>query len=452
MENEQFKNTLNYKRIDYLLDKKVTVYVMAYMAALTLGYHFKSADVNYTLYSWLGTYLLLTLSRFALVKFYHSNKTRYSHTKWEIAYTVNSLLVGFIWSVPTFLFIGSPAIGMDIQLVYLAVLCGVASGSIIGNASSSVSTVSMLSSTLVPTSYYFYFSNLEMGKTIAGLLFLYYVALTVFSFKLNKFIKENITLNLQNTNLIKDLKHSSQKLVESEKQAVQSSKLAALGEMASGIAHEINNPLTILSGNLRNIDRYLDKPNSKDKINDMIKKCHISIQRITKIIRGLKKMSRDGSDDDFETITLSQITEDIESLIHEKFKVNGVSFTINNTCPNEQIFAQPIQVSQILLNLLNNSYHAIEDSPSPWIELRIEKSFSNVLISVTDSGTGISQEVEDKIFTPFFTTKEVGKGTGLGLSISKDIAIKHGGQLFIDRTESNTCFKLRLPLQKAMAA
>jgi signal transduction histidine kinase len=450
MNKEVLQNNLHYRRIDYLLERKVIVYTIAYSAAIIMGLQLKTQENMIQIYSWLGAYLFLTLSRFALVTFYHSNKSRYSHRTWESIYTVNSILVGFIWSCVSFLFL--PASDTGLQLMYLALLCGVASGSIIGNASSSISTVSMLTATLVPAAGFFYTSDFEMGKNIGGLLVLYYGALTVFSFKLNRFIKENITLNIQNINLINDLKESSQKLVETEKQAVQSSKLAALGEMASGIAHEINNPLTILSGNLRNIDRYIDKPDSSEKIHEMIKKCHISIQRITKIIRGLKKISRDGSDDDFEVISLNQIVEDIESLIHEKFKTNGVSFTINNTCPDEQIFAQPIQVSQILLNLLNNSFHAIEDTPSPWIELKVMKSYSNVIISVTDSGAGISKEVEDKIFTPFFTTKEVGKGTGLGLSISKDIAMKHDGQLFIDRTEANTCFKLRLPLQKAMAA
>jgi signal transduction histidine kinase len=450
MEKTNIDHLMNFKRIDYLFESKIVVYVIAFLGAIVLGNQFSTGENTFEIIAWLCTYLFLNFLRFGLINIYKDNKSRFTPKKWETIYSIISLHVGLIWGCASFFFL--PLDNFELQLLYIALLCGVSCGSIIGNASSRFSTLTMLTGCLVPPSIFFAISEINMGETIGGLLLLYFSALALFLGKLNKFIKENIQLNIENSELINDLKETSQVLVETEKQAVQSSKLAALGEMASGIAHEINNPLTILSGNLRNIDRYLDKPDSSEKIYEMIKKCHISIQRITKIIRGLKKMSRDGSNDDFELITVSQIVEDIESLIVEKFKTSGVSFDVQNTCPNEQIFAQPIQVSQILLNLLNNAYHAIEETPSPWVEMRIVKSYSNIIISVTDSGKGISKEVEDKIFTPFFTTKDVGKGTGLGLSISKDIAIKHGGELFIDRTGTNTCFTLKLPLQKAMAA
>lgn len=450
MQELDINHQMNFKRVDYLFESKVVVYIIAFLGAAVLGVRFANDENTFSISLWLSSYLALNVFRLGLISFYKRDKSRFSPRRWESIYSIITLFVGLIWGSASFLFL--PNGNFELQLLYVALICGVSCGSIIGNASSRFSTITLLTGCLVPAAAYFAQSDIRMGATIGGLIMLYYSALFIFLGKLNKFIKQNIQLNIENNELINNLKETSQILLETEKQAVQSSKLAALGEMASGIAHEINNPLTILSGNLRNIDRYIEKPDSKEKITEMIKKCHISIQRITKIIRGLKKMSRDGSNDDFETITISQIVEDIESLILEKFKTSGVSFEVQNTCPDEQIFVQPIQVSQILLNLLNNAYHAVEERPSPWIELRIVKSYSNVIISVSDSGDGISKGDEDKIFTPFFTTKEVGKGTGLGLSISKDIAIKHNGELFIDRTGANTCFTLKLPLQKAMAA
>ncbi|WP_127718107.1 sensor histidine kinase [Halobacteriovorax sp. HLS] len=450
MDDPQGENQLHFKRIDYLFEKKASVYIMALCAATVLAYIVYTPQNTWKISAWLSSYLVLCIVRYIIINKYHSNKEALSAKNWELLYSSVSSLVGMQWGSACFLFI--PHDNFGIQLTYLALICGVSSGSLIGNASSKNSTMAMLFFTLIPASLFFTLSNIDMGKTVGILIFIYFSATAIFSKKLYEFIIQNIKLNIENLNLINELKQSSLKLVESEKQAVQSSKLAALGEMASGIAHEINNPLTILSGNIRSIDRSFGKEDSEEKVKNMIQKCHISIQRITKIIRGLKKMSRDGSEDDFELISTAYIIEDIESLIHERFKCNGISYNVKNTCPDEQIFCQPIQISQILLNLLNNSFHAIEHTPSPWIELKVVKSYENIIISVTDSGQGISKEVEEKIFTPFFTTKEVGKGTGLGLSISKDIAVKHNGALFIDRTHTNTCFTLKLPIQKAMAA
>ena len=450
MQESNADHSMNTKIIDYLFESKTVVYVAAYLGLIILAKLLSTSDNQIGIYCWLGVYLALISSRFGIIKVYRTNKSRFTPKKWEYIYSIITFHAGLVWGSASFLFL--PSNNFELQLLYVAIACGIASGSIFGNASSKCSSITMLTGCLAPPAIFFITSDISMGNTIGGLLILYYAALIILLAKINNFIIVNIQLNIKNNELINDLKETSKTLIQTEKQAVQSSKLAALGEMASGIAHEINNPLTILSGNLRNIDRYLNKPNSSEKITEMIKKCHISILRITKIIRGLKKISRDGSNDDFEPITMSQIVEDIESLIHEKFKVSGVSFDVQNTCPNEQIFVQLIQISQILINLLNNAYHAIEDTPSPWIELKVVKSYSNVIISVTDSGKGISQDVQDKIFTPFFTTKDVGKGTGLGLSISKDIAIKHSGELFIDRTGPNTRFTLKLPLQKAMAA
>ncbi len=109
------------------------------------------------------------------------------------------------------------------------------------------------------------------------------------------------------------------------------------------------------------------------------------------------------------------------------------------------------QISQVLLNLLNNAFDAVMDGPPDkrrWVRVDIDLTGENVQLKVTDCGDGISAEVQMKLMQPFFTTKGTGKGTGLGLSISKGIVEKHGGQLFYNRESKNTCFVISLPQYK----
>lgn len=442
-------NKFNYKRMDYLFEKKTVVYSLALLVASILTWSYINPHNNFWIKPWLTFYFCITAARFLIIKNYKERKESLPPIYWEIIYSTFSSLVGLLWAASGLFMILHQKDTNNFTSVFL--LCGVASGSLVGNASSRMSTLFMLTTLLLPSAALFYFSDIQSSKGLSALLVLYYFALVATSFKLNEFIRKNIALNFTNMNLIEDLKESSIRLDVTEKQVINSSKLAAIGEMASGIAHEINNPLTILQGNLRNIDRHLHNPDSIDKTTEMIQKCHCSIQRITKIIRGLKKISRDGTNDDFEVATIKSIYEDIESLTQERFKVGGIKFEMTNNCPDELIHCQPIQISQILLNLLNNAFHAVEDHSTKWVKLSAEIFNGDIHLKVLDSGNGIGKEVEEKIFTPFFTTKGIGIGTGLGLSISKEIAVNHEGDLFIDHESENTCFTLSLPIKKLAA-
>jgi len=443
-------NEFDYKRIDYLFERKSIVYSLALTGACFLTWSYRTPNNSFWIVSWLSFYFIITVIRFLIISIYRDRKETFSPKAWEVTYSSLSSIIGLLWASSALFMITQEQNEVNLTSVFL--ICGIASASLVGNASSRMSTLAMLTTILIPSAVLYYFSSFENSNSLSGLLIFYYFGLIATSFKLNKFIKKNIELNFVNTKLINSLRESSQKLDDTEKQALNSSKLAAIGEMASGIAHEINNPLTILNGNLRNIDRYIGKPNSEEKVSEMIQKCHNSIKRISKIIRGLKKISRDGTNDDFEEVSVKSIYDDIESLTHERFKVGGIKFDMHNNCPDEMIYCQPIQISQILLNLLNNAYHAVEDHTHKWVKISADIFNGEISLRVLDSGVGIEEAAAEKIFTPFFTTKEIGKGTGLGLSISREIAINHEGKLFIDHEHENTCFTLSLPSTKRLAA
>jgi len=237
-----------------------------------------------------------------------------------------------------------------------------------------------------------------------------------------------------------------------QQQLFTQSQFSALGEMASGIAHEINNPLAIIAASTAVIQQALKQDNlDKDFIKNIIIDVNSTVKRISKIIQGLRNISRDPNKDDFEMVLLPDLIEDVLALCREKFRGRGINLRVNGL---EEFKDQPLQIlkiqmSQVILNLLNNSFDAIqsEGTTEMWIELQVINHCEDnqVSIIVTDSGTGISKTIADKIFNPFFTTKEIGKGTGLGLSLSTAIIKRHKGNFYINHENPNTQFIIRIP-------
>lgn len=240
-----------------------------------------------------------------------------------------------------------------------------------------------------------------------------------------------------------------QKVIEEQQaQMYESSKLSTLGEMASGIAHEINNPLTIISSKANQIIKKLDKGNLDiDALKCDLKKIDETAFRISKIVLGLRLLSRNSSQDDFEEVNLLEIIDEVLSLCTERFRFNNVKL-MYELQGEVVILARASQVGQVILNLLNNSFDAVELLSEKWVKISLTLDVNFVIIKITDSGKGILPQVRGKIFEPFFTTKEVGRGTGLGLSISKNIITSHGGDFSYDRYSENTTFIITLPRVK----
>ena len=226
---------------------------------------------------------------------------------------------------------------------------------------------------------------------------------------------------------------------------VQSSKLATLGEMAGGIAHEINNPLAVIKGYSMVMKQLLDNPPIDiSHFSALTKNILETVDRISKIILGLRSFSRDGENDEQVYVKLEAIVDKTLSFCAERFKNHGVAIDAN--IPSSlAVTCRETQISQVILNLLSNSFDAISELPSKWVRIDGSESDDYVEIAITDSGTGIPLAVREKLMRPFFTTKEVGKGTGLGLSISHGIMSKHNGKLIYDESCSNTRFVIKLP-------
>lgn len=230
-----------------------------------------------------------------------------------------------------------------------------------------------------------------------------------------------------------------------ERQMIQSSQLATLGEMAGGVAHEINNPLTIVQGKAAILLRQVAK-GSPDMafLTKELQNIVRTTERIAKIVKGLRSFSRDSNDDPMIETSAAQIIEEVLDLSRERFKNHDVELRLNIGA-EAKIPCRSTQIGQILMNLLNNGHDAILHSDIRWVEIATEVKGDFFYFHVTDSGHGIPAEVAARMMQPFFTTKEVGKGTGLGLSISLGIAKDHGGTLFYDGTHPHTRFTLCIP-------
>ncbi len=250
---------------------------------------------------------------------------------------------------------------------------------------------------------------------------------------------------------------NSQKLLEDERvKLFNSTKMASLGEMASGMAHEINNPLTVIFNKAKQINVHMTKLKSNAEIDpELIKsaslKIILTVERISKIIKGLTQFARDADLDDKVNVPIESIVNDVLDLCRARFASYGIEFKVNTQNFPEynsiNVFVNSIQIQQVLINLLNNAFDAIYLSENSWVEVGIDQTIKNKIdIYVKDSGKPIPEGIKEKIMNPFFTTKEVGKGTGLGLSISQGIMKSHDGELFICPNSLQTKFVMRLPI------
>lgn len=241
-------------------------------------------------------------------------------------------------------------------------------------------------------------------------------------------------------------KRSQEETIVGQQQALMASaKMSALGEMAGGVAHEINTPLAVIQMRSEQIMEDIEAGNlNQDLLKQALYSINETVSRIAKIVRGLRTFARDGRKDPMSKCSVRQIVDETFSLCREKFTVHGVEMRCDIK-EDIHIYGRSTELSQALLNLLNNSYDAIENSNEKWVRIELEDRDGHIELSVVDSGKGIPSDVQTKLMQPFFTTKELGKGTGLGLSISRGIVESHGGKLFVDNQCQNTKFTISLP-------
>jgi PAS domain S-box-containing protein len=238
-------------------------------------------------------------------------------------------------------------------------------------------------------------------------------------------------------------------LEASRMQIASSARLSALGMMAGGIAHEINNPLGIIHAYASDL---LEMVRESEVTAAAVERASTRIvetaKRIENIIKSLRHLAREGNRDPMLPVSMQELIEGILELSRERCRMNSIRLTCSLIDPELRVPCREVQIAQAILNLLQNAFDAVvENAGDKWIEISVEVAGKSVVVSVSDSGPGIPSNIRDRIMEPFFTTKPIGKGMGLGLSLAQSIAKQHGGELTFEELEGHTCFSLTLPLR-----
>lgn len=239
------------------------------------------------------------------------------------------------------------------------------------------------------------------------------------------------------------LAQSRNQLISAQRQIYRAEKLASIGRLASGVAHEINNPLNGIKNCLYSIAK---EKNNVKQTTRYLKLANEGLDHITMIVQKLLGFSRQQSKQVSE-VDLNKEIEKVVSLLYYRLEKNTIEIETELADNLPLVSVDNHLIQEVIMNLLLNSVDSIETEGKIRIVTGIQNS-ENIFVSISDNGSGITKSDMDKIFDPFFTTKEEGKGTGLGLSVSLGIIEAHGGTIAVESAvEAETTFHITLPIR-----
>ena len=245
-----------------------------------------------------------------------------------------------------------------------------------------------------------------------------------------------------------EMQRREQELRDKQEQLVQAGKMATLGELTTGVAHELNNPLNnigLFVGNA--IDLMELGASEPERVLRELKNAMGQVRKASEIISHLRTFGR-AAPVSREPVRLNNVIERALALMQEQLRLRQIEVTVDFCAGDAVVIGNPIQLEQVFINLLNNSRDAVAHAPERRIYVCCSISEAMAEVRFCDSGPGIPEGLEQRIFDPFFTTKEVGEGTGLGLSITYSIIKDHEGTITVEKTppEGGAVFVVRLPL------
>ncbi|MES2965399.1 MAG: ATP-binding protein [Bdellovibrionota bacterium] len=245
---------------------------------------------------------------------------------------------------------------------------------------------------------------------------------------------------------VTDKKNEEDRIRSKEAELISRARALAVVDLATGVAHEINNPLTVIVGKAAELLRLVEKGKVDPvAVASAAERIQVTSVRIAEIVKSLKSMSRHDRTEIAAVVSLAEVAREVRDVVSERFKTAGVDLEI--VMPDDALRAEMNEtlVAQLILNLVHNSFDAVRAEKEKWVRVEFSEDKDSVYVTVTDSGHGIPIKIRSRIFDPFFTTKSPGQGTGLGLSLATSIAVHHHGCLRLDTFSSRTRFVFQLP-------
>lgn len=437
---------------------------------------------------------------------YNSTLSQFFNSKkWEYRINFSLIITSFFWSSLGVFNISQGILSLSI-LTILQIIGAAATGIIAYPGYRFVTTI-WTPLVVFPLAIPTLLGPVEDIKPLVVSMGWFYLAMLA-SMKMNNEIVLSIFKEKEkNRNLAKelnatliDIQQKNEQIQMIQQRQIQSSRMVALGEMAGGIAHEINTPLMsihLLSAHLKKM--IASNPFNSTNVEQASTKIETIADKISFIIKGLGVFSRESNSDDFKSVSFLKILHETLAISEGRINENEIKVALECRATDVEINGIESQLAQVVLHLLNNSIDAIQRQAlvsmpqnnllsnenqklnQNWIRIGIENTFESdpvlnnlgmdfknnfsekksslstnsassigsklkyLKISIIDSGNGITPEIIDKIMQPFFTTKEIGKGTGLGLSTSQGILKNHNGKLYFDPSEKQTTFVILLP-------
>jgi C4-dicarboxylate-specific signal transduction histidine kinase len=259
---------------------------------------------------------------------------------------------------------------------------------------------------------------------------------------------------------------SEQKRLErslEKERALGAQRNEVLARLSSGLAHEIKNPLAIIHARASDLEEMAEdgEPLPAEEVTRTCRSIVQTSDRALRILRGVAAMARVGTHDPMADADVAAMVRQTVELVEGRYKVSGIRLETEVPAGLPKLECREVQISQVLVNLLNNAFDAVEgDARSErWVRVVVsvqpgaqhENHIDRLQISVIDGGPGVAPEHRERLMQTFFTTKAMGAGIGIGLSVSRTIAEDHGGQLELRDCEGHTCFRLTLPVKAAQA-
>lgn len=257
--------------------------------------------------------------------------------------------------------------------------------------------------------------------------------------------EQNRALENYRNNLEELVEQKTNDLKQAQSQLVQSEKMASLGIMTAGVAHEINNPLNFIKGSYEGLKNYFEDKH-EENVNKLLNALEIGVTRASDIVKGLNQFSRDKDSND-DTCEINSIIDNCLLILKKQYEP---AIRINKKLQSGtlELEGNTGKLHQVFMNILINSIHAIDDEGE--ITIQTSTNDDKAIIEISDTGMGIDEMHITKITDPFFTTKDPGKGTGLGLSITYSIIMDHKGQIEFESIKNEgTTVRVQLPINQS---